>query len=62
MSLIDNVEKQTGSLYSVWDILPKDMPDPNAKNPEDRDDEEVITDDTPRRSSRIPKKNPKFLV
>ena len=40
MSLIDNVEKQTGSLYSVWDILPKDMPDPNAKNPEDRDDEE----------------------
>ena len=30
--LIDNVEKQTGSLYSDWDILPpKKIKDPEAK-------------------------------
>lgn len=30
--LIDNVEKQTGSLYSDWDLLPpKKIKDPSAK-------------------------------
>lgn len=30
--LIDNVEKQTGSLYSDWDLLPaKQIKDPEAK-------------------------------
>lgn len=30
--LIDNVEKQTGSLYSDWDLLPpKKIKDPEAK-------------------------------
>nr|XP_043627608.1 calreticulin isoform X2 [Erigeron canadensis] len=39
--LIDNVEKQTGSLYSDWDLLPaKQIKDPEAKKPEDWDDEE----------------------
>ncbi|XP_020867894.1 calreticulin-2 isoform X2 [Arabidopsis lyrata subsp. lyrata] len=39
--LIDNVEKQTGSLYSDWDLLPpKKIKDPSAKKPEDWDDEE----------------------
>ncbi|XP_024189820.1 calreticulin isoform X2 [Rosa chinensis] len=39
--LIDNVEKQTGSLYSDWDLLPpKKIKDPEAKKPEDWDDEE----------------------
>ncbi|XP_012833814.1 PREDICTED: calreticulin-like isoform X2 [Erythranthe guttata] len=39
--LIDNEEKQTGSLYSDWDILPpKQIKDPEAKKPEDWDDEE----------------------
>ncbi|KAG4397431.1 hypothetical protein GLYMA_10G147600v4 [Glycine max] len=39
--LIDNVEKQTGSLYSDWDLLPpKTIKDPEAKKPEDWDDEE----------------------
>ncbi|XP_038993893.1 calreticulin-like isoform X2 [Hibiscus syriacus] len=39
--LIDNVEKQTGSLYSDWDLLPpKKIKDPEAKKPEDWDDGE----------------------
>ncbi|KAG2618233.1 hypothetical protein PVAP13_3NG258256 [Panicum virgatum] len=52
--LIDNEEKQTGSVYEHWDILPpkkikdpegyddipKEIPDPDAKKPEDWDDEE----------------------
>ncbi|XP_024638651.1 calreticulin isoform X2 [Medicago truncatula] len=39
--LIDNVEKQTGSLYSDWSLLPpKKIKDPEAKKPEDWDDEE----------------------
>ncbi|KAK6143867.1 hypothetical protein DH2020_024215 [Rehmannia glutinosa] len=43
--LIDNVEKQTGSLYSDWDILPpKKIKDPEAKKPEDWDDKEYIPD------------------
>ena len=30
--LVDNVEKQTGSLYSDWDLLPpKQIKDPEAK-------------------------------
>ncbi|KAL0412920.1 UNVERIFIED_CONTAM: Calreticulin [Sesamum radiatum] len=51
--LIDNVEKQTGSLYSDWDILPpKKIKDPEAKKPEDWDDKEYIPD--PRtRSQRL---------
>ncbi|PRQ42373.1 Calreticulin [Rosa chinensis] len=43
--LIDNVEKQTGSLYSDWDLLPpKKIKDPEAKKPEDWDDKEFIPD------------------
>uniref|UniRef100_M4EPP3 small monomeric GTPase n=2 Tax=Brassica campestris TaxID=3711 RepID=M4EPP3_BRACM len=43
--LIDNVEKQTGSLYSDWDLLPpKKIKDPNAKKPEDWDEQEYIPD------------------
>ncbi|RWW51853.1 hypothetical protein BHE74_00041767, partial [Ensete ventricosum] len=43
--LIDNNEKQTGSLYSDWDILPpKQIKDPDAKKPEDWDDKEYIPD------------------
>ncbi|KAI3875272.1 hypothetical protein MKX03_011156, partial [Papaver bracteatum] len=41
--LIDNTEKQTGSLYSYWDILPpKKIKDPEAKKPEVWDDKEYI--------------------
>ncbi|KAL5565915.1 hypothetical protein UlMin_029079 [Ulmus minor] len=43
--LVDNVEKQTGSLYSDWDLLPpKKIKDPEAKKPEDWDDKEYIPD------------------
>ncbi|XP_023922708.2 calreticulin isoform X1 [Quercus suber] len=43
--LIDNVEKQSGSLYSDWDLLPaKKIKDPEAKKPEDWDDKEYIPD------------------
>ncbi|CAL9116407.1 unnamed protein product [Musa acuminata var. zebrina] len=43
--LVDNKEKQTGSLYSDWDILPpKQIKDPDAKKPEDWDDKEYIPD------------------
>ncbi|KAL9234954.1 hypothetical protein vseg_009764 [Gypsophila vaccaria] len=39
--LIDNEEKQKGSLYEHWDLLPpKKIKDPEAKKPEDWDDEE----------------------
>eukprot|EP00250_Pteridium_aquilinum_P014673 c22134_g1_i1 orf=211-1431(+) len=43
--LIDNVEKQTGSLYKDWKMLPAEkIKDPNAKKPEDWDDKEFIDD------------------
>ncbi|KAL8171750.1 hypothetical protein V2J09_023554 [Rumex salicifolius] len=43
--LIDNQEKQTGSLYNDWNILPpKTIKDPEAKKPEDWDDKEYIPD------------------
>uniref|UniRef100_A0A0E0KL42 Calreticulin n=1 Tax=Oryza punctata TaxID=4537 RepID=A0A0E0KL42_ORYPU len=43
--LIDNTEKQTGSIYDDWDILPpKKKRDPEAKKPEDWDDKEYIPD------------------
>ncbi|CBI36944.3 hypothetical protein VitviT2T_009602 [Vitis vinifera] len=43
--LIDNVEKQSGSLYSDWDILPpKQIKDAKAKKPEAWDDKEYIPD------------------
>ncbi|KAG2626449.1 hypothetical protein PVAP13_3KG354600 [Panicum virgatum] len=43
--LIDNEEKQTGSVYEHWDILPpKKIKDPEAKKPEDWDDKEYIPD------------------
>ncbi|KAJ9696652.1 hypothetical protein PVL29_008723 [Vitis rotundifolia] len=43
--LIDNVEKQSGSLYSDWDILPpKQIKDAKAKKPEAWDDKEHIPD------------------
>merc|ERR1711915_927862 len=39
--LIDNKEKDSGSLYTEWDILPpKKIKDPDATKPEDWDDEE----------------------
>ncbi|KAG0450885.1 hypothetical protein HPP92_026451 [Vanilla planifolia] len=43
--LIDNVEKQSGSLYNDWDLLPpKTIKDPDAKKPEDWDEKEYIPD------------------
>ncbi|XP_020584318.1 calreticulin-like [Phalaenopsis equestris] len=43
--LVDNVEKQSGSLYSDWDLLPpKQIKDPDAKKPEDWDDKEYVPD------------------
>jgi len=43
--LIDNKDKQSGSLYKDWDLLPpKTIKDPNAKKPEDWDDKEYIPD------------------
>ncbi|RCV40090.1 hypothetical protein SETIT_9G023700v2 [Setaria italica] len=43
--LIDNAEKQSGSIYDDWDILPpKQIKDPEAKKPEDWDDKEYIPD------------------
>eukprot|EP01018_Ginkgo_biloba_P009969 Gb_34343 [translate_table: standard] len=43
--LIDNEEKESGSLYTDWDILPpKQIKDPDAKKPEDWDDKEYIPD------------------
>ncbi|KAL6638196.1 hypothetical protein ACP70R_025768 [Stipagrostis hirtigluma subsp. patula] len=43
--LIDNTEKQSGSIYDDWDILPpKKIKDPEAKKPEDWDDKEYIPD------------------
>ncbi|XP_029118797.1 calreticulin [Elaeis guineensis] len=43
--LIDNKEKQSGSIYRDWKILPpKKIKDPNAKKPEDWDDKEYIPD------------------
>uniref|UniRef100_A0A0C9S783 Calreticulin n=1 Tax=Wollemia nobilis TaxID=56998 RepID=A0A0C9S783_9CONI len=43
--LIDNVEKESGSLYKDWDLLPaKKIKDPDAKKPEDWDDKEFIPD------------------
>ncbi|XP_052145965.1 calreticulin-like [Oryza glaberrima] len=43
--LIDNTEKQTGSIYDDWNIIPpKNKRDPEAKKPEDWDDNEYIPD------------------
>eukprot|EP00249_Psilotum_nudum_P013705 c24465_g1_i5 orf=250-1374(+) len=43
--LIDNEEKQSGSLYKDWKMLPpKKIKDPNAKKPDDWDDKEYIDD------------------
>jgi len=43
--LIDNKEKDSGSLYTEWDILPpKQIKDPDAKKPEDWEDKEYIPD------------------
>ncbi|PKU71641.1 calreticulin [Dendrobium catenatum] len=44
--LIDNELKQSGSLYSDWDILPpRQIRDPDAKKPEDWEDREFIADE-----------------
>lgn len=60
--LIDNVEKQTGSLYSDWDLLPaKKIKDHSVKKPEDWDDKKYIPDpeDTkPEGYDDIPKEIP----
>lgn len=43
--LVDNKEKQSGSLYKDWKMLPPEkIKDPNAKKPEDWDDKEYIDD------------------
>ncbi|KAK1277886.1 Calreticulin-1 [Acorus gramineus] len=43
--LVDNEEKQSGSLYEDWDILPpRKIKDPSAKRPVDWDDKEFIPD------------------
>ncbi|XP_047326722.1 calreticulin-like [Impatiens glandulifera] len=43
--LVDNVEKQSGSLHADWDLLPpRQIKDPNSKKPEDWDDNEFIAD------------------
>ncbi|CAI9781714.1 unnamed protein product [Fraxinus pennsylvanica] len=46
--LVDNVEKQSGSLHSDWDLLPpKTIKDPEPRRyflPEDWDDKEYIPD------------------
>jgi len=43
--LIDNTEKESGSLYKDWELLPaKKIKDPDAKKPEDWDDKEFIPD------------------
>eukprot|EP00250_Pteridium_aquilinum_P010292 c19273_g2_i1 orf=171-1097(+) len=43
--LVDNIEKQSGSLYEDWKMLPPEkIKDPNAKKPEDWDDKEYIED------------------
>ncbi|KAG2695761.1 hypothetical protein I3760_07G028000 [Carya illinoinensis] len=57
--LIDNVEKQSGSLYSDWSILPpKKIKDPEAKKPEDWDDKEYIPDPEDKKPEKI--KNPNY--
>ncbi|RZS04997.1 hypothetical protein BHM03_00035405 [Ensete ventricosum] len=57
--LVDNNEKQTGSLYSDWDILPpKQIKDPDAKKPEDWDDKEYIPDPEDKKPEKI--KNPNY--
>ncbi|GLJ19026.1 hypothetical protein SUGI_0341340 [Cryptomeria japonica] len=43
--LIDNTEKESGSLYKDWELLPaKKIKDPDATKPEDWDDKEFIPD------------------
>ncbi|KAI0491305.1 hypothetical protein KFK09_025565 [Dendrobium nobile] len=43
--LVDNREKESGSLYSDWDILPpRKIKEVNAKKPADWDDREYIDD------------------
>ncbi|KAJ7563391.1 hypothetical protein O6H91_03G108500 [Diphasiastrum complanatum] len=43
--LIDNKEKESGSLFKDWKMLPpQKIRDPEAKKPEDWDDEEYIPD------------------
>nr|XP_010921505.1 calreticulin [Elaeis guineensis] len=43
--LIDNKEKESGSIHTDWDILPpKQIEDPEAKKPEDWDDKKFIID------------------
>lgn len=42
---IDNKRAESGSLESDWDFLPpKEIPDPEAKKPEDWDDRPKIDD------------------
>ncbi|KAG0470247.1 hypothetical protein HPP92_016343 [Vanilla planifolia] len=43
--LIDNEEKQSGSIFNDWDLLPpRNIVDLNAKKPEEWDDKEHIAD------------------
>uniref|UniRef100_A0A0D6R337 Calreticulin n=1 Tax=Araucaria cunninghamii TaxID=56994 RepID=A0A0D6R337_ARACU len=60
--LVDNRERESGSLYTDWDILPpRKIKDVNAKRPKDWDDREYIEDpnDTkPEGYDSIPKEIP----
>ncbi|MQM08428.1 hypothetical protein Taro_041282 [Colocasia esculenta] len=60
--LIDNKEKETGSLYADWLILPpRQIKDPDAKKPDDWDDREYIPlpeDEKPEGYDDIPKEIP----
>ncbi|XP_002976041.2 calreticulin isoform X3 [Selaginella moellendorffii] len=43
--LVDNRERDSGSLYTDWDMLPpKRIKDPNAKKPADWEDKEYLVD------------------
>lgn len=48
-------------MYSVWDILPNEIPDPDANKPDDRDDEEVTTDADMRHLSSLLERMSSFV-
>ncbi|KAL9675460.1 hypothetical protein QQ045_003662 [Rhodiola kirilowii] len=57
--LIDNEDRQKGSLYQHWDLLPpKKIKDPDAEKPEDCDDRTYIDDKKPEGHCDIPKEIP----
>ncbi|GJM92311.1 hypothetical protein PR202_ga08773 [Eleusine coracana subsp. coracana] len=59
--LVDNRERESGSMYTDWDILPpRKIKDVHAKKPKDWDDREYIEDDAvkPEGYDSIPKNIP----